>query len=77
MRIEVGQVVRAHDWPRTVGERFLVREIVEQPRSGEVAYVLEFDGGTPFRFRAIPTANLIVDEKATRERERRAAEQGR
>lgn len=73
--VQVGQIVRAHDWPAVQGDRFVVKQIVQQPRSGEVAYLLELDGGTPFRFRAIPTANLVVDEKATRERDRRAAAQ--
>lgn len=72
--ITPGVIVRAHDWPGTRGERFLVLGIGEMP-SGEAAHLLEFDGGTPFRYRCIPTENLAVDQKATRERDRRMAAQ--
>lgn len=61
---ERGTVVKARNWPGTHGERYVVREVVEQPRSGEVAWVLTLQGGTPFGWRAIPTANLSVVRKA-------------
>lgn len=63
-----GTIVRAVEWPGTHGERYVVREIVEQPRSGEVAWVLTLQGGTPFGWRAIPTTNLREVRKGVRRR---------
>lgn len=70
--IEVGQVVRAIDWPGRKGARFLVTALDKTP-SGKVAHLLEFDGGTPWKYTCILRANLRVDIQATRERARRLA----
>lgn len=72
--ITFGQVVRVQDWPGTRGERFLVVGLTDTAK-GLYADLMEFDGGTPWRQRTIPAANLVVDIKATRERERRIAAQ--
>jgi hypothetical protein len=64
MTIAVGDIVRASNWPGVARTKFLVREITHQPRSGEVAYLLELDGRTPWRFRAIPTKHLRLAKGA-------------
>lgn len=72
MDIRPGVVVRAQGWPDTKGARFLVTGIDDQPNGGTSAHLLEFDGGTPFRYRCIPVQHLSIDQKATRERAARA-----
>jgi len=61
-----GDIVRARDWPDTLGRRYLVRNI-----QGGIVHAFEIDGryqdGTPRggRLRSFPVANVERMEKAS------------
>lgn len=68
--MNVGDIIRLHDWPGTRGKRFKVSEI-----RGELVFAREIERkGTLGKERTFNLPACIVDEKATKEaRERKQA----